>query len=97
LTIALAGAAREPKLAVAFNGHQVLNMDLGNDQTLYRSCLQGGLFQRLSVAVPAADLVSGANEATFTISGTWDAATSTAGSAGPGAGVFYDIIKLESD
>lgn len=31
LTIALAGAAREANLAVAFNGHPVLNMGLGND------------------------------------------------------------------
>jgi rhamnogalacturonan endolyase len=97
LTIALAGAAREANLATAFNGHQVLNMGLGNDDTLYRSCLEGGLFQMITVAVPAADLVAGANKATFTVANTWDATTMMPASAGPGAGIFYDIVKLESD
>lgn len=97
LTIALAGAAREPNLAVAVNGHQVLNMGLGNDQTLYRSCLEGGLFQMLTVSVPAADFIVGANAATFTTANTWDATTATPAAAGPGAGIYYDIVKLESD
>jgi rhamnogalacturonan endolyase len=97
LTIALAGAAREANLATAINGHQVLNMGLGNDQTLYRSCLEGGLFQMITATVPAADLVAGANTATFTVANTWNATTMAPASAGPGAGVFYDIIKLESD
>jgi rhamnogalacturonan endolyase len=97
LTIAIAGAAREPNLAVAVNGHQVLNMGFGNDQSLYRSCLEGGLFQMITVSVPAADLVAGANTATFTTANTWDATTMTAASAGPGAGIYYDIVKLESD
>jgi len=97
LTIALAGAAREANLATAFNGHQVLNMGLGNDDTLYRSCLEGGLFQLITVTVPAADLVTGANMATFTVANTWNAATMMPAGAGPGAGIFYDIVKLESD
>jgi rhamnogalacturonan endolyase len=97
LTIALAGAAREANLATAFNGHQVLNIGLGNDDTLYRSCLEGGLFQLITVTVPAADLVTGANTATFTVANTWNAATMMPASAGPGAGIFYDIVKLESD
>ena len=37
--------------------------------------------------VPAADLIAGANAATFNMN--------TKGTAG--AGVYYDIIKLESD
>jgi rhamnogalacturonan endolyase len=97
LTIALAGAAREAKLVTAFNGHQVLNMGFGNDDTLYRSCLQGGLFQLITVSVPAADLVMGANTATFTVANTWNATTMLPASAGPGAGIFYDVVKLESD
>jgi rhamnogalacturonan endolyase len=97
LTIALAGAAREANLATAFNGHQVLNMGLGNDDTLYRSCLEGGLFQLITVTVPAADLLTGANTATFTVANTWDATTMLPAAAGPGAGIFYDIVKLESD
>lgn len=97
LTIALAGAAREANLAVAINGHQVLNMGLGNDQSLYRSCLEGGLFQMVTVSVPAADLVKGANAAAFTVANTWNAATMAPAAAGPGAGIYYDIVKLESD
>jgi rhamnogalacturonan endolyase len=97
LTIALAGASREANLATAINGHQVLNMGFGNDQTLYRSCLEGGLFQLVTATVPAADLVTGANTATFTVANTWDATTMAAAAAGPGAGIFYDIVKLESD
>jgi rhamnogalacturonan endolyase len=87
LTIALAGAAHNPHLNAYVNGHQVVNLGLGNDQTLYRSCLEGGLFQMITATVPAADLVTGANAATFNMN--------TKGTAG--AGVYYDIVKLESD
>jgi rhamnogalacturonan endolyase len=87
LTIGIAGAARNPHLDVAVNGNGVLSQGFGNDQSLYRSALQGGMFQMLTAAVPAADLVAGANAVTFTMS--------TKGSTG--AGVYYDIVKLESD
>jgi rhamnogalacturonan endolyase len=87
LTIALAGAARNSHLNAFVNGHQVVNAGLGNDQTLYRSCLEGGAFQVLTAAVPAADLLVGANTATFNMN--------TKGTAG--AGVYYDIVKMESD
>jgi rhamnogalacturonan endolyase len=87
LTIGVAGAARNPHLDVAFNGHAVLSQGFGNDQSLYRSALQGGLFQMIAAAVPASALVAGQNVATFTL-GT---------NAAAGAGVYYDIVKLESD
>ena len=87
LTIALAGAARNPHLDAFVNGNHLVNVGLGNDESLYRSCLEGGAFQVITAAVPAADLVKGANSATFTLS--------TKGAAG--AGVYYDIVKLESD
>jgi rhamnogalacturonan endolyase len=87
LTIGVAGAARNPHLDVAFNGHAVLSQSFGNDQSLYRSALQGGLFQMIAAAVPASALVAGQNVATFTL-GT---------NAAAGAGVYYDIVKLESD
>jgi rhamnogalacturonan endolyase len=87
LTIALAGAARDPHVNVFVNGFQVLSQGLGNDETLYRSCLEGGLFQMLTVTVPTADLLNGANTATFNMN--------TKGNAG--AGVYYDIVKMESD
>jgi rhamnogalacturonan endolyase len=87
LTVALAGAAQDPHLNAFANGHQVVNMGLGNDQTLYRSCLEGGLYQVLTASVPAADLMAGANTVTLTMN--------TKGTAG--AGVYYDIVKLESD
>jgi rhamnogalacturonan endolyase len=87
LTIALAGVSRDPHLNAFVNGHQVVNSGLGNDDTLYRSCLEGGLFQVLTATVPAADLVTGANSATFNMN--------TKGAAG--AGVYYDVVKLESN
>ena len=72
---------------MAFNGHAVLGQSFGNDQSLYRSALQGGLFQMIAAAVPVSALVAGQNVATFTL-GT---------NAAAGAGVYYDIVKLESD
>jgi rhamnogalacturonan endolyase len=87
LTLGIAGAARNPHLDIAINGHNVLSQGFGNDQSLYRSALQGGLFQMLTTTVPAGDLLAGANTATFTLN--------TKGSAG--AGIYYDIVKLESD
>jgi rhamnogalacturonan endolyase len=87
LTLGVAGAARNPHLDVAFNGHAVLSQSFGNDQSLYRSALQGGLFQRIAATVPASALVAGTNVATFTLD--------TKGSAG--AGIYYDVVTLESD
>jgi rhamnogalacturonan endolyase len=87
LTIGLAGAARNAHLDVGVNGHNVLSQGFGNDQSLYRSALEGGLFQMLTTAVPASDLKTGANAATFTMN------TKSTG----GAGVYYDIVKMESD
>jgi hypothetical protein len=84
LTIALAGAAREANLATSFNGHQVLNMGLGNAPSLYRSCLEGGLFQLITVTVPAANVVIGANTATFTVANAWNATPMMPASAVPG-------------
>jgi rhamnogalacturonan endolyase len=87
LTIALAGVSRDPHLDAYVNGHQVVNLGLGNDQSLYRSCLEGGAFQVITATVSAADLVVGANTATFNVN--------TKGAVG--CGVYYDIIKMESD
>lgn len=87
LTIGVAGAARSPHLDVAVNAHNVLAQSFGNDQSLYRSALRGGLFQMRSAAVPASALVTGMNTLGLTLD--------TKGSGG--AGVYYDVIKLESD
>jgi rhamnogalacturonan endolyase len=87
LTIGVAGAARNPHLTVAVNGHSVLDRGFGNDQSLYRSALQGGSFEMLTAAVPASTLVQGSNAVTFTLN--------TKGASG--AGVYYDVVKLESD
>ena len=86
LTVALAGAARNAHLDIAVNNQNVLSQGFGNDESLYRSALEGGLFQMLKATVPAADLAAGANSATFTIS-----------NATGGAGIYYDIVKMESD
>jgi rhamnogalacturonan endolyase len=97
LSIALAGAAREASLAVGINGHSVLNMGFGNDGSLYRSCLEGARFQLITATVPAADLRVGANTASFTVANAWNATRQTSAAAGPGAGIYYDIIELESE
>jgi rhamnogalacturonan endolyase len=86
LTIGIAGAARNPNLDVAVNGHAIISHGFGNDQSLYRSALTGGYFEMLEGAIPAADLHVGANSATFQL---------TNGSGG--TGIFYDMIKLESN
>jgi rhamnogalacturonan endolyase len=87
LTVALAGAARNAHLTVSANGHTAIDQGFGNDQSLYRSALQGGAFQVLTATIPASNLVAGANTLSFTMN--------TKGAAG--AGVYYDVIKLESD
>jgi rhamnogalacturonan endolyase len=87
LTIGIGGAARNAHLDVAINGQAVMTQDFGNDQSLYRSALQGGMFQMLTANVPASALLAGTNAATFTVS--------TKGNAG--AGIYYDILKMESD
>jgi rhamnogalacturonan endolyase len=87
LTLGIAGAARNAHLDAAVNGHAVLSQGFGNDQSLYRSALQAGSFSMLVANVPAADLVAGHNAVTLTLN--------TKGSAG--AGVYYDIVELESD
>jgi rhamnogalacturonan endolyase len=87
LTIGIAGAARNAQLGVGVNGHSIMSQRFGNDQSLYRDALEGGAFQMITAPIPAGDLRAGANSATFTLS--------TNGSAG--AGIYYDIIKLESD
>jgi rhamnogalacturonan endolyase len=86
LTLGIAGAARNPHLDVAVNGHSVLSHGFGNDQTLYRSALQGGRFELLTASVPAADLKAGANTATLALT-----------NGGGGVGIYYDVLKLESD
>jgi rhamnogalacturonan endolyase len=86
LAIGLAGAARNPSLVVAVNGHQVASQRLGNDSSLYRSALQGGRPELILATVPAADLYVGANTATFQL---------TNGTGG--TGLFYDAITFSSD
>jgi rhamnogalacturonan endolyase len=87
LTIALSGAVREPHLNAFVNGNQVVNIGLGTDDSLYRSCLTGGAYQVLTATIPAANLKAGANTATFNMNTK----------ATAGAGVFYDFVKMESD
>jgi rhamnogalacturonan endolyase len=86
LTIGIAGAARNPKLAVAANGHALLSQTFGNDGSIYRSAIKGGSYEVLTATVPAQDLLAGANTFTFTL------ANGTGGTA-----VLYDALKLESD
>jgi rhamnogalacturonan endolyase len=93
LTVAIAGASRDPHLDVLVNGTTEETQGFNNDETLYRSCLQGGWFQTLSTLIPAGDLAVGLNTAQLTIT---TKGVNAAGGIG-GAGIYYDIIKMESD
>ncbi|NII25283.1 hypothetical protein HB364_09335 [Pseudoflavitalea sp. X16] len=85
LTIALAGAARNPLFTVYVNDQPVQEFNrLGNDASVYRSAIAGGYYQELSVRFPASLLKKGANTISFVLK------------AKPGAGVMYDAVKLEA-
>ena len=85
LTIALAGAARNPLFTVYVNDQPVQEFNrLGNDASVYRSAIAGGYYQELPVKFPASLLKKGANTISFVLK------------AKPGAGVMYDAVKLEA-
>lgn len=85
LTIALAGAARNPLFTVYVNDQPVQEFNrLGNDASVYRSAIAGGYYQGLTVKFPASLLKKGTNTVSFVLK------------AKPGAGVMYDAVKLEA-
>jgi rhamnogalacturonan endolyase len=86
LTIALAGAARNPLFTVLVNDQPIQEFNkLGNDASVYRSAITGGYYQCLQVKFPGNLLKKGPNTISFVLK------------AKPGAGVMYDAVKLEAE
>ncbi len=86
LTIALAGAAKNPLLEIYVNDQEAGSFNkLGNDASIYRSAVAGGYYQKLELKFPAALLKQGSNTLSFKLPDVKE-----------GGGVMYDAIKLEA-
>jgi len=86
LTIALAGAAKNPPLEILVNNQPAGSFNhLGNDASVYRSAIAGGYYQKLELKFPASLLQQGNNTISFKTPSTK-----------PGGGIMYDAIKLEA-
>jgi rhamnogalacturonan endolyase len=86
LTIAVAGATRNPALAVGVNGATVATFSFGTDMATYRDANRSGAYQLEQVAFPASRLRPGANTVTLRLTGVTS-----------GGGIMYDTVKLDSD
>jgi rhamnogalacturonan endolyase len=85
LTVALAGATRSPTVRIAVNGTTVSTLSgFPNDEAIYRSANQSGIYYLEPIAFNASLLKAGSNTITFQAT------------IGSGAGIMYDTIKLES-
>lgn len=84
LTIAIAGAAKNPLLEVWVNGSKVAAQYLGNDASVYRSAVAGGYYQKIEVPFDAALLKEKDNTIALQLPNVKD-----------GGGVMYDAVKLE--
>ena len=85
LTLAIAGAAKNPLLNVLLNGEKIGSYRLGNDASVYRSAILGGYYQQKEIGFPASKLKPGKNNITLSLP-----------DVKPGGGVMYDAIKLEA-
>lgn len=86
LTIALAGASRNPTLTVKMNGTQVYSENYPNtDPSVYRSAVLSGAYGLLEIEIPESSMKTGTNELTLALSGGTDI-----------GGLLYDCIKLEA-
>lgn len=86
LTIAIAGAAKNPPLEILVNNQPAGSFThLGNDASVYRSAIAGGYYQKLELKFPASLLQQGDNTISFKTPNTK-----------PGGGIMYDAIKLEA-
>ncbi len=89
LTMAIAGVSQGPTLSISINGTPIFSESfMENDGTLYRSDLKGGRYQLITVPFPATYLAMGAAANTMEFNLV---------SGGPGSGVMYDFLKLETD
>lgn len=84
LTIAIAGAAKNPLLEVWVNETKVAAQSLGNDAGIYRSATAGGYYQKVLIKFEAALLRNKGNTIALKLPNVKD-----------GGGVMYDAIKLE--
>lgn len=86
LTIAIAGAAKNPTLEVMVNGQQVRSYKPGNDASVYRSAVAGGYYQLLEIPFAASLLQNGDNIISLQLPDVKN-----------GGGIMYDAIKLEAE
>lgn len=86
LTIAIAGAAKNPTLLVSVNGQAVGSYKPGNDASVYRSAVAGGYYQLLEIPFAASLLQKGDNVITLQLPDVKN-----------GGGIMYDAIKLEAE
>ena len=84
LTIAIAGAAKNPLLEIRVNDRKISEFPLGNDASIYRSAILSGYYQQRQVTFPAEYLQPGKNTISFALP-----------NVKTGGGVMYDAIKLE--
>jgi rhamnogalacturonan endolyase len=86
LTIAFAGASRNPQLQILLNGQWVGSIsDLGNDASIYRSAIAGGYYQTRQLVLKANTLIKGQNSLQLKLV-----------NPKPGAGVMYDALLMSS-
>ncbi|WP_159445046.1 polysaccharide lyase family protein [Filimonas lacunae] len=86
LTIAIAGAAKNPTLQVLVNGQTVKTYKPGNDASVYRSAVAGGYYQLLEIPFDGSLLQKGNNIITLQLPDVKN-----------GGGIMYDAIKLEAE
>lgn len=86
LTIAIAGAAKNPTLQVLVNGTQISTYKPGNDASVYRSAMAGGYYQLLEIPFDSKLLTAGNNTLTLQLPDVKN-----------GGGIMYDAIKLEAE
>ncbi len=84
LTVAIAGAASEPKVDVYVNGSKRTTMSFSNDASVYRSANTSGRYEQRIIIFPDSLLHFGENTVAFKMI-----------SVGNRGGLMYDIIKLE--
>lgn len=86
LTVAIAGAAKNPTFQIYVNNELVKTYKPGNDASVYRSAVAGGFYQLLEIPFNPQLLQKGENTITLKLPDVKD-----------GGGIMYDAIKLEAE
>ena len=84
MTLAVAGAARDPQLEVQVNDVKVGEYRFENDGTIYRSAVRSGRYRCRQLRFPAELLRPGENTVNLRLV-----------KVGSKGGIMYDTIKLE--